>query len=101
MKIKYSKNQINNFPKEVIWGACVEVNDENMEQILNREDIGNNELRGMVNLLRKCLKTAKIEAKHWGQECYKVKGDLIKLKDLRQKEKMARDFDQLIEEASE
>ncbi len=80
MITKYSKKRIEGYPKEVILGACVEVNDENMEHVFGRDDIGVDELREMVRILRKGFFRAKSEAKRWGEECYEVKGELIKLK---------------------
>lgn len=95
---KYSKKQIEGYPKEVIQGACVEVNDENMEHILGRDDIGYDDVCDMVRVLRRSMRNAQADAKFWSEECQKVNNEL---RGLKQKPCFTAMLDKLIEEADE
>jgi len=98
MNAAYSKKQMEGYPKEVILGACVDVNDENMEYIFGRDDIGADELREMIWMLRRSLKNAQSNAKFWSEEHKKVNDELGKLK---REPSFTEMLDKLIEEADE
>lgn len=69
------------FPKSVALMALYDGNDENADHAMERDDVTLEDLKEAVRVLRKARAAAKKDASYWGREAYRVKGELIKMRE--------------------